>query len=279
MKSTLTFFIVIMCSIMTYGQSNSKKHYVGLNFLQPVMVSSMKQFHNDDWILTQGTNYHRDYLSVGLGLEYNYILPDNYFISFRPSVSIRRVDEANKEDFYCNICGELDSIHTTEKFNYKQEHFNAFLGFGYIAIFKKLEIKTSIDLAYIYYSKGRNIYETSQLQIMNNPPDIINVDNNSKSDMLISNGISFGLGATISVQYNILKNLKIGFSISDYLLWTRFKNNTVTTYTEKTFYERTFYGEPQDINTNTSVEYVTKENFKQTSFSRVVPQLTIGWTF
>jgi hypothetical protein len=280
---TMQLLLLILISNFAFAKQDKgekiRHHYLGINIFQPIMVTSMRQFHNDDWILTQGTNYYRKYSSLAFGLDYNYILKSNYFFSLRPSFSYRRLEEGNKEDFYCSTCYELDSVHTKEKFNYSQNHYNIFLGFGYNEKFKKMEIKTSIEFGLIYYSKGINLTEMSHLSITNVPADTITMSQNIEYDMLISDGISIGIGGNISIQYNISKKARIGLSVANYLLYTRFKNKTVTNYTEDTFIERTFWGYPEDEKLNVSTKTEIKENFRQISFSRIVPQLTLGLNF
>ncbi|MFM7567022.1 MAG: hypothetical protein ACKO4K_09765, partial [Flavobacteriales bacterium] len=82
------------------------KYSVALRTYTPIYLTGSNKYYNDDWILTENSNYKRAYFKYAFGFDFSYFLSDNVSLNFWNGLSRRTLHEESYSESY-NLFGQL----------------------------------------------------------------------------------------------------------------------------------------------------------------------------
>src|SRR5688572_9396129 len=148
MKKFILVLTILLFSQISFSQ---KKHALALELYRPIQSTTSWGFYNEYMAFGSATSYStttsRAYFSNALGVSYEYSIKPDLIIRPRIGVTFRNLSEERD--------GFDDGIYVKESYDYKQKHFNAFLGLAKrINLFKNFDIDLGIDFCASYYQSA-----------------------------------------------------------------------------------------------------------------------------
>lgn len=258
MKKTITILMTTFCCLMGFSQSD-KKNEIGMDCFSPIMTPSMRQYFNDDWILTPSTNYTRKYYSIGFSASYSRLIK-GIKLGYKFGVVKRKVEESNKYDY-----NSVSNYFVDETFSYTQTHYVNSIFVTREETIKKLTLRLTFEIPFIYYGTGKNDYYNRTNS--DYPTDFVITEKQE-----IASGYSTGLGASLGLGYELFKNTNLGIDLSGYILYSKFSKPSSGHRTETDILGNTGA-------TNLDATYEVKNNYSQWGYSRLVPRIFIAVKF
>lgn len=217
----------------------------------------MLQFHKTDNILKQTNSYSRDYTALGSSASIKF-LHKSLLIGYRFGLVQRTIHESNiatieNEDDEGNV---VETLKVYSSYSYNQKHIVQSISYGKQQTFDKLTIGIQTEIPVILYGKGHAKHYNS---------DDYSTDESTEIQT-IGSGVAFGVGAGIQLTYEVSTHIRIGLSISEYLLYMHFTNPSKIVYTN------TYYNIYNEIITNDT-------KLTQLQFSEISPSLSISYAF
>ncbi|MBL7888207.1 MAG: hypothetical protein JNL24_01575 [Bacteroidia bacterium] len=261
MRKTIITLITSLTSLTLWSQNGTKNEFK-LECYSPIMTPSMRQYFNDEWILTPSNNYSRKYYSIGFSASYSRQIKE-IKIGYRFGLVLRKGEESNNYDYYSGNIYYVDEV-----FKYSQKHYLNSLYLSHEEELNKISIHFTFEIPFIYYGQGTNNYY-NRTYSNNNTTNEILTDYTIIDKQKIGSGYSTGFGLNIGLAFNITNSMKIGVDLCDYLLYTSFKKTSEIYHYEKS---TTYFNSPPYEQTEESISTVIN-NYSQISFSRLVPRL------
>ncbi len=258
MKKTIIIFIATLSCVTCLSQSD-KKNEIGVDCFSPIMTSSMKQYFNDDWILSPSSNYSRKYYSIGFSASYSRQLK-GIKLGYKFGIVKRKVEESNNYDYYSGAHYFVD-----ETYNYTQTHYLNSIFVTREETIKKLALRLTFEIPFIYYGIGKSDYYNRTNS--DYPTDYVTTQKQETAA-----GYSTGFGATIGLGFELFKNTNLGIDLSEYILYSKFSKPSKGHSTETDILGNTGA-------TNFDITYEVKNNYSQWGYSRLVPRIFIAVKF
>jgi len=237
---------------------------IGVVTYSPVNLTGADKFFNDDWILP--SRQSRTSTNYALGLEFNDNIAENISWKTWVGYSKRNITESSSVEqitFFNNYPVETQFIQSA---TYEQTSFNINSGINFRAKLNPFQINTGFELSYLHTGQGdqkvQSIYDFAP-------------DTNAFTDYYkitdtheIPSGNSYGAGIFLGGEYNILKNFSIGAEFHQFLYYSVFTGQTNASTT---------FEDPSGF--SYSYESTSPNDFKQFSFSSVVPVILVKYKF
>jgi hypothetical protein len=268
MRHILPIFTFLIISVELLGQTE-KVNSIYLEYYQPIQTPAMREFYNDEWILTPGIEYKRHYFSNAFGLCYEIAMKNNIILRPRIGMTIRSLDETN----LTKIWNGQDTAQFDEVYKYRQNQINCFVGVGKrLPIFKNFNIDCGLDIAFIYYGHGNTNYYSKWSTIDTN--GILQLDTEETWwTNKVGTAYAIGVGPYIKPEYQLAKNFIISLEVQFYYLWSFSKDKSVIETRHRFNYNQVGYYE------ETNSKAYTNYDFSQWSWSRLSPLIRIGYRF
>lgn len=279
MRTKLYFFLALLLVDNMFAQKNNgnegKKNTIYLEFYQPIQTPSLREFYNDEWLLTPSNKYKRHYFSNSFGICYERVFKNNIVLRPRLGMTFRSVKEENFTDKFYN--GSED-VTFEEKYDYNQKHINLFLGLAKrLTIINKLNLDLGIDLSSVFYLNGNTTYYGAYTYYWTNTPDIKGRDERWWTNK-VGKAYCFGVGPYLKPEYNFPNNISISIELQMYFMYSLSKDESLFTSRNKVWLVPEANG-GEDYLYDVSGDSKTKYNFSQWSWSRLSPLIRIGYKF
>lgn len=279
MKTKIIFFLALLLADNITAQKNNgnenKKNTIYLEFYQPIQTPSLREFYNDDWMLTPSNQYKRHYFSNSFGISYERVLKNDIILRPRFGMTIRTLKEENHTDKFFNGAEDVTYI---EKYDYKQKHINAFLGIAKkMQIVKHFNIDLGVDLAYIQYLNGNTNFYSAYTYYWTDTPDIKGGDEYWWTNK-VGKAYCFGIGPIFKPEYVFTNNLSVSLEAQMYFMCSTSKDKSTITSRQRTWFDPAANG-GLDYLRDVSGNSETKYDFMQWSWSRLSPLIRIGYKF
>lgn len=258
MKKTIIIFITTLSCLTGLSQSD-KKNEIAVDCFSPIMTASMKQYFTDEWILTPSSNYRRKYYSIGVSASYSRQLK-GIRLGYKFGIVKRKVEESNDYDYFSGA-----HYFVNETFNYTQTHYVNSIFVSREETIKKLILRLTLEIPFIYYGTGKNDYYNRTNS--DYPTDYVITDKQE-----IAAGYSAGLGGSLGLGYELFKDTNLGLDLSEYLLYSKFSKPSHVHRTETDVLGNTGAS-------NFDVTYEVKNSYSQWGYSRLVPRIFIAVKF
>lgn len=273
---TLRIFSILL-SIITILSNLKGQNSLSLEFYQPIQSSGMKEYFNEDWVLTPHNNYNRKYFSGSLGISYSHERKNNVIFRGRFGVTIRSLKET---DIYRDTDWP-DSNDIITNYKYLQNQYNFFLGVGKkIELGKNFYFTIGVEGTYIYYGKGKGTID-QVWDIYDTRFNILKHKITTKNQINTGTAYSIGLGPILKPEYNFHKRLALSIEFQVFFVY-----NKITTATENKTTQNEWY---IDLDTDGSIygtheqrkDYYSKSNYNITQFNwtKFSPLLRISYIF
>ncbi|MFM7663695.1 MAG: hypothetical protein ACKO68_04115 [Bacteroidota bacterium] len=264
---------IIILVFLALGFSNGlaqgtveHKYSVALRTYTPIYLTGSNKYYNDDWILTENSNYKRAYFKYAFGFDFTYFLSDNVSLNFWNGLSRRTLHEESYSESY-NLFGQL--MTNSASFDYAQNSYNASIGLKFSESVKKFRVNMGIEISYLHTGKGKQVNSSCFMEYENvNLPDSIH----SITATSISDGNSWGLGLSLGMEYRLTPRISLGVNVHEFLYYSLFNHSTISQWSA---YSRNT-GAPTIDQEGTNE---SKDNFRQLAFSSLLPSLDIRYYF
>lgn len=279
MKTLLTFLLTLLLFLPSIAQDDknkeNKSNAIYLEFYQPIQTSSLREFYNDDWLLTPSNIYSRHYFSNAIGICYERVLKNNIIICPRVGITIRTVQETNFTDKFNN--GSED-VTVEEKFSYKQNHINMFFGIAKrLSIVNKFSIDLGAEIASVIYLNGNSSYYSIFNYYAPNTSDLIVGDERWWTNK-VGKAYCFGIGPYIKPEYSFSGNISVSLELQMYFMYSMSKDKSTITDRHKTWLDPSVNGNiPYLVDYSSSS--ATQYDFRQWAWSRLSPLIRLGYKF
>ena len=278
MKTKIIFLSVILLVDQLSAQKNNdnenKKNAIYLEFYQPIQTPSLREFYNDEWILTPSNKYTRHYFSNSVGIAYERVFKNNIIFRPRFGMTFRKLSEKNFTEKYNT--GNQD-ITITEQYNYNQKHINLFLGFGKrLSIVKHLNLDLGIDLSSVLYLHGNTEYYSIIDYYLPYTWDHVGEQEDWWTNK-VGKAYCFGVGPYIKPEYVFSNNISISLELQMYFMYSVSKDKSIITSRQRVHWDETSpIGYSLMDNSSTGK---TEYDFGQWSWSRLSPLIRMGYKF
>lgn len=272
---TLIFLTIFIVSDYFAQVPESKKNSIYLEYYQPIQTPSLREFYNDEWILTPSNKYTRHYFSNSIGISYERLLKDNIVIRPRFGMTFRKLKEENITDKFFN---GAEDVTYKENYDYNQKHINLFVGIAKrLRIANHFNLDLGLDLASVLYLNGNTTYYGGYTYYWTGTSDIKGGDEYWWTNK-VGTASCYGIGPYIKPEYSFSNNLTISVEIQMYFMYSMSKDVSTTTSQHRTWL---------DPNANGGIPYLLEESsegkteydFSQWSWSRLSPLIRIGYKF
>jgi hypothetical protein len=283
-RSLLIFIIFTAVNVFAQKRENSeiKKNTLYFEFYQPIQTPSMREFYNDEWLLTPSNKYSRHYFSNSIGLCFEREFKNNIILRPRLGITIRKVKETNATDLDTNNSGSIGFPPTSrlyeEKYTYNQNHINIFLGVAKrFTLINRLKLDIGVDLTTIIYLSGKTDYYSVRTTYLKNTENIVGEEEYWWTNK-VGKAYCIGIGPYIKPTYYFSKNIAVSLEVQMFFTNTFSKDKS-------TFDDRYKYWVDESINnglaysSETKSKSETKYDFSQWSWSRLSPLIRIGYNF
>jgi hypothetical protein len=251
------------------GEEKPKINSIGLEFYKPI-DNELSEFYGFNYGLGNtitGTNDHsNNSISTAFGISYERICKNNVIFRSRVGISIIRndVEQISKE------AAENPAIYSIN-YNYKQNQINVFIGVGKrVDLTNKVVLDLGLDVASIYYSKGKGDFNSTRTQTDLSSGDIFVNVSNVRSEMGKVN--SFGIGPFIKPEVTVYKNITVALELQMYFL--------KTTSGEGSYQIETFDQYVNNVNTqHTESETSVNNDLNIWKWTKVSPLIRLGYKF
>lgn len=266
----LTFFCL---SAKGYCQQDEmKKWAIGLEYFNPIYLTGTYKFSNDDLMLNISggptADHERIYYKYAFGLTAKYYLNEYLSLKLWGGLSERLFNESYYDEFI-NTAGNPEIEKYSVSLEYRQTSWNTMVAVNFSERFKRIEINMGIELSYLRTGAGKQLYHNWRMKYENlSLPD----SNDTYSEIIFSPGNSFGLGFYIGTDYHFAKRFSVGIEFHELAIYSLFNS---TTTTESRLYSRNL-GTPTTSSSSTTKD---KENFKQFSYSTILPVFSVNYKF
>jgi hypothetical protein len=257
-------------SLSTFSQNNyslnSKKNAISIEFYKPFE----KSFNELNYDYGFGAsviginNYSKKGNSNSLGICYERVTSKN--IVFRPRIGLSFI-KINEEQY----SEDTNQTKYFSKYDFEQKNINIFIGIAKrIELTKKISLDLGLDLASIYYLRGKGNYSRTQTQV--NPETSENYREEFIVNSETGNALSFGIGPYIKPEINIFDDFTLSLEMQVYFVRTisddeSYLIETVDRYLNDENFE---YSEQKRIVNN---------NAKFWEWTKVSPLLRLGYRF
>jgi|SRR6218665_2949149 len=250
----------------------TKKNAISLEFYQPVQ-NTIGEFYNDQWILstypTEKNNYSRKSFSNAFGISYERVQND---LVYRVRLGITIRDAKEHQDFESINTVQNFKAQITQDYSYKQNHINAFIGIAKrINVAKNFNLDLGVDLASVYYSKGKGTYYYDNYQ-ENTVDNSLLYRQTAISNDKIGNMYAFGLGPVLKPQYTISQNWFVAAEFQVYFM-TTFTNDTTRRHSVN------YTTNSNNASVRTEVDGEVKYDVNQWNWTKISPLIRIGYEF
>ena len=258
---------------------SSGKHSLHFEFYQPLHISAMGEFYNEDWYfdlfpnaMPPDVDFERNYYSSAFGLRYDLVLPKNFILKSRVGISFRKLKETYFQDYHNYQDGGSDDYIYDQKFTYFQLHTNAFIGISKrIILNKRFFIDVGPQLAFVHYmqSESKSVSHTEDYGGTSSPVMIHDIAIGIKH----SNVDLIGVGSKAELCMKLTDRITTTLGFQAYCFLMRSNGTRVTDY----------HRVSQDIPNATTDDFTTQwrlhQKIRQSGFSNVSPVVSVGYNF
>lgn len=274
-KKFLLLSVLITCKALSQDLVKSKvekKNTISFEFYQPIQ-NNIREFYNDDWLLSYSNgvknNFSRKAFTNAFGICYERINNEVVFRT-RFGLSIRDIKEHQSSEQI--ITEQNIKNFYNQDYRFTQNHLNLFFGIAKRAsILNNFYVDFGIDIASVFYLKGRGNYEFYTYNKNTLDDSIVEQQLINVKDK-IGNIYSFGIGPVFKPQYEILNNLIVSAEIQVFFMKT-FTNETS---------RRVEISDREYLGVN--IEHIEiiqdiKYDINQWNWTKVSPLIRIGYQF
>ena len=275
-------FTLILLSILSAStvfcqnaskKPKTKKNAISIELYQPIDIL-VKPFYDFESLFGNDytiKNYNsRNSFSSAIGISYERIQND---VVFRPRLGISIINSKNHNDNIAyNNAEDFKSI-INQNDHYTQNHINLFIGIAKrIHLNDRFSIDCGLDLASVYYLKGRGDYDFDIRQVKISDNSLISTQVINVNDR-IGPMTSFGIGPIIKPQYTIFKDFVVSMELQVYFMRT-LSNGTAS---REEISDTNVFAE----NYNEHVQLYGEINYhiNQWNWTKVSPLISIGYQF
>jgi hypothetical protein len=261
--------VFILMTQLAYSQKEKFEPYnsIGLKVYTPINLTGTDKFYNENWLLY--ARQSRSNYKYAFGLDIKHYFTENISFKLWGGISKRTIEESSYEEIPFYPSGVTEPVIVSENISYDQTSFNISPGINFSGKINKFEFNTGFELSYLHTGTGNLDYSGSLRQYVDpKTKDSLSILQNID----ISSGDSYGIGVYIGAEYNIFNNLSAGVEFHEFLFYSVFNRNT--NYDTRQ-YEK--YGEFDPFINHENTQ--RKENFKQLSFTNLLPVFEIKYKF
>lgn len=286
MKKLTLLLSIMLLTLTAFAQKKEivepKKNTLYFEFYQPIQTPSMREFYNDEWLLTPSNKYKRHYFSNSFGICFEHEFKNNIIVRPRLGLTIRKVKESNIANLDTNNSGSIGFPPTArlfeEKYNYNQNHINIFLGIAKrVNLFNRLKLDIGADFATILYLNGKTDYYSVWTTYAKNTENVLGEEEYWWANK-VGKAYCIGVGPYIKPTYYFRNNIAISFEIQMYFTNTFSKDKSTFDDHYKQWLDESMNGGipySREYKTKNETEY----NYSQWSWTRFSPLVRIGYSF
>lgn len=278
MKKLILLFLIGFITDFSFAQEEgnfNKNNSIYVEFYQPIQTPSLREFYNDEWILTPANKFTRHYFSNSVGVCYERVFKNNIIFRPRFGMTFRKLTERNFTNKYNT--GNQD-ITIEEKYDYNQKHINLFLGLAKrLPLIKHFNLDLGVDLTSVFYLNGNTTYYSGITYYWPNTNDIFGGDETWWTNK-VGKAYCVGVGPYIKPEYVFSNNLSISAEVQMYFMYSGSHDKSTTTNRNRVWLDPSANGGLSYLLDNSS-NGETKYDFGQWSWSRLSPLIRIGYKF
>jgi|LakMenE01Jun11ns_1017448.scaffolds.fasta_scaffold9678012_1 hypothetical protein len=272
MKKNNFIILLFLISLSTFSQNNfstnNKKNSISIEFYKPIE----KSFNELSFDYGFGAsiiginNYSKKGISNSLGICYERVTNKN--IVFRPRIglSIIKINEEQYSD-----SEDANQTINFSKYDFDQKNINIFIGIAKrIELTKKISLDFGLDLASIYYLRGKGNFSRTQTQVN------LETSENYRDEFFVNsetgNSLSFGIGPYIKPEISIFDDFTLSLEMQVFFVRTisddeSYLIETVDRYLNDEIFE------------HSELKRIVNNNSKFWEWTKVSPLIRLGYRF
>jgi hypothetical protein len=273
MNKIKMLLLFLFCNLIN-GQSKNieqkiKRNSISIEFYKPI-ENSLPEFYDFNYgfgySLDGVNNYSKSKFSNAFGISYERICKNN--IIFRPRIGLSII-ENNENQVSEELVGNPAKYYS--EYTYKQNHLNIFIGIAKrIDLTKKITLDLGLDLASIYYSKGKGNYNSTKSITDLITGSIEKQDINRISEM--GEVYSFGIGPYIKPEVVLFENFTLSLEIQMYFLKTMSNSKSYKIEISDQFINEMNFE-------HIELEAIVYNDYNFCEWTKISPLLRLGYKF